>query len=166
MARGIRIKFSSVIHNCTFTDMKWDILEQWKTMCVFVYFKRLDKNRLRYIRIWTMVFPRCTVSFAGGGLTPQSPVGVWCSIVPVSYLKCRAYPTTATTPPPPPSLPRTPVPFFRARPKRRMQHCLKYCKWDTKPHRPSKNRKIGFNRKMNILFCLHSSMSKMQSKPV
>lgn len=132
VARDIRMKLSSVIHNYVCTEMKREILQQWQTMHALVYFKRPDKNRLWYImRIWTTIFPWCAVLFARGRLSMESPVGVWYSIVPLCYLVCCA------CPPHPHCLQRTLIPFS-VRPQRHIQHCLKCCKWDTEPHSPNK----------------------------
>lgn len=113
------------------------------------------------LRIWTTIFPWCTVLFARGRLSMESPVGVWYSIVPLCYLVCCA------CPPHPPCLQRTLIPFS-VRPQRHIQHCLKCCKWDTEPHSPNKggvgknNRIMGLNLKMNILLYSHGLVSKQQ----
>lgn len=99
---------------------------------------------------------------SGARLSAERVAGLCYSILPLRYLLHRTCALALC-------LQRTPVPFS-SWPQRRMQHCLKYWKWDTEPHIPKKggernNRIIGLNCWMNILVFSEGFKSKNQSKP-
>lgn len=77
---GSKMKNSPMIYNYVHSEMKREILQQWHKSIPWWIGKEQIKivSSLWYImRIWTNIFPWCTVLFAGGMLGMGSPVGVW-----------------------------------------------------------------------------------------
>lgn len=152
-----------MIYNYVHSEMKREILQQWHKSIPWWIGKEQIKivSSLLYImRIWTNIFPWCTVLFAGGRLGMGSPVGVWFPLFLCIISYAVHVPTVSKGP-------RFP---FQCGP-RDTEHCLKYSNWDTQPHSPNKRRCkdkgiIGLNPEMNILLDIHNSVSISSQKMV